>query len=122
MKRVRTVSGFKRIDDNDRNVTALQLRDILNEQRKVLINRLLSDIQVYIDYRFNVKADTKQLDFIKEKLDSLKNHSVDMNRYGNLLERVLANENAYIGTAPFYQEIDESIITYLKDIPLKLVK
>jgi hypothetical protein len=122
MKNVRTVLGLKRVEDNDSNLTLLQLREILNEQRKVLITRLLSDLPVYIDYRFSVKADAKQLDHIKEKLDSLKNHAVDLDKYGSLLQHMMDNENSYLNTALFYREIDDNISWYLKDIPLKLVK
>jgi hypothetical protein len=83
---------------------------------------LLNDLHVYIDYRFRVKADAKQLDDIKEKLDALKNHSVDMEKYRVLLQRVLDHQNAYINTEPFYEEIDESIGWYLKEVPLRLLK
>src|SRR5688572_32987804 len=105
MKTVRTISGVKKIDDGDKSVTLLQIRDLFNEQRKLLINRLLNDLHVYIDYRFQVKADARQLDVIKEKLDTLKNHSVDMEKYRTLLQRIMENKTAYINTEPFYQEI-----------------
>ena len=122
MKKVKTMLGVKRLEDKDKNVTLLQLREIFNEQRKVLINRLLNDLYIYIDYRFSVKADTKQLDHIKEKLDSLKNHPVDLDKYAALLQHVLENEHSYINTAPFYREIDDNISWYLNDRTLKLVK
>ncbi len=122
MKKVRTISGLKRIDDKNESVVVLQVREILDEQRKVIINRLLNDLHIYIDYRFSVKADAKQLDYIREKLDSLKNHAVDLEKYGSLLQQVMENETSYLNTTLFYQEIDENIRWYLQDVPLKLVK
>jgi hypothetical protein len=122
MKTMRTVSGVKRIESADKEITMLQVREILNEQRKVLINRLLSDLHVYIDYRFNVKADSEKLDHIKEKLDAMKNYAVDLNNYDMVLQQVLSNENTYLHTEPFYREIDECIGFYLKEIPLRLLK
>ena len=122
MKRVKTLLGLKRLEDKDKNITLLQVREIFNEQRKVLINRLLNDLHTYIDYRFSVKADARQLDYIKEKLDALKNHTVDLDKYGSLLQHIMDNESSYVNTEPFYREIDDNISWYLNDTPLKLVK
>jgi hypothetical protein len=122
MKTRRTLSGIKRIEATDREVTLLQVRDILNEQRKVLINRLLADLHTYIDYKFRVKANSQQLEHIKEKLDSLKNYAVDLSKYGTILQQVFENDSTYINTEPFYNEIDENILWYLNDAPLRLVK
>lgn len=122
MKRVRTIFGIKRLEETDKQIMLLQVREIFNEQRKALINRLLNDLHTYIDYRFCIKADARQLDYIKEKLDSLKNHSIDLDRYSELLQQVMEKDNSYINTVPFYREIDDSISWYLNDMPLKLVK
>jgi hypothetical protein len=122
MKTLRTVSGIKRIQSEDKEVTMLQVRDILHDQRKVLINRLLQDLHTYIDYRFRIKASAQQLDQIKERLDSMKNYSVDLTRYETILQQILENDSTYLNSEPFYQEIDDCIGYYLNDMPLKLVK
>jgi hypothetical protein len=120
MKIVQTMSGIKRIESRDKEVTMLQVREILNEQRKLLINRLLQDLHTYIDYRFHVRADQQQLDHIKERLDAMKNYAVDLNNYEKVLQQVLVNDRTHLTTAPFYQEIDACISHFLNDVPLKL--
>ena len=122
MKTVKTVLGLKRLEDKDKSITLLQVREILSEQRKVLINRILNDLHLYIDYRFSVKADAQQLDYIREKLDSLKNHTVDLDKYSSVLTHIMENENSYVNTALFYREIDDNISWHLNDRPLKLLK
>ena len=114
--------GNKKIEDKDHNLALLQLRDILDAHRGTLINRLIADLPVYIDYKFNVKVNAKELESIKEKLSYLKNSSVDMDRYRFIFENVMSNETTYIGAGPFYKEIDDSISWYLNESQLKLVR
>src|SRR5688572_14139918 len=116
MKTLRTLSGIRRIEATDREVTLLQVREILNEQRKVLINRLLNDLYIYIDYRFSVKPDSEQIEHIKEKLNSLKNYSVDLNNYTGIFQHVLDHDRTYLNTEPFYKEIDDNILWHLRDV------
>ena len=78
MKTIRTVLGNKKIEDRDDHLVIIQLRDILDAHRGALINRLIADLPSYIDYKFNVKVNSKELETIKEKLSYLKNSSVDM--------------------------------------------
>ena len=120
MKTVKTVLGTKKIEDKDYHVALLQLREILDAHRSTLINRLISDLPAYIDYKFKTKVTSKQLETIKEKLSFLKNSSVDMDKYGFILQNVMSHETTYVTTAPFYQEIDDNISWYLNESQLKL--
>jgi hypothetical protein len=122
MKTVRTILGTRRIESGNREVTVFQVREILNEQRKMLINRMLSDLQTYIDYRFGVKADADKLTQIREKLDSMKSYTVDLEKYDDIINQIIDHDNNYVGTGAFYKDIDENIEMYLKEIPLTLVK
>ena len=122
MKTLRTVTGTKRIEATDKELVLFQIRDILNEQRKALINRLLPDLGSYISYRFNLKADYKQIQFIKGKLDHLKDYTVDLDKYGDLIGQVMAQDHVYIPASSFYNEIDERISWYLNEMPSLLVK
>jgi len=122
MKTVRTGLGTKKLEDNNSPLTIIQLREILDAHRGKLINRLLGDLPVYIDYKFNTRVSTKQLDDIREKLAFLKNSSVDMEKYGFIFERVMSQETTYITAEPFYKEIDDNIGWYLNESQLKLVK
>lgn len=122
MKTVRTVLGNKRIEDKDHHLVLLQLRDILDAHRGTLISRLITDLPAYIDYKFNVKVNSRELDTIKEKLSYLKNSSVDMEKYKFIFDNVMSNDTTYVETAPFYKEIDDSISWYINESQLKLVR
>lgn len=122
MRTVRTVLGIKKIEEKDYQVAVLQLREILDAHRGTLITRLISDLPTYIDYKFNRKVDSKQLEAIKDKLSFLKNSSVDMDKYGFILQNVMDHESTYVATEPFYKEIDDNISWYLNESQLKLVK
>lgn len=122
MKTVRTVLGNKRIEDQDHQLLLLQLRDVLDAHRGTLITRLITDLPTYIDYKFNVKVNGRELETIKEKLSYLKNSSVDMDKYRSILDNVMSNETTYVTTGPFYKEIDDSISWYLNESQLKLVR
>ena len=122
MRTVRTVLGIKKIEEKDYQVAVLQLREILDAHRGTLITRLISDLPTYIDYKFSRKVDSKQLEAIKDKLSFLKNSSVDMDKYGFILQNVMDHETTYVATEPFYKEIDDNIRWYLNESQLKLVK
>jgi hypothetical protein len=122
MKIIRTLHGIKRIEDSDPNVMLLKIRQIFDEQRNGLITRLVGDLASYIDYKFRVRPDVKQLEAIKEKLFSLKNSGLDLEKYDTLLQHVMDHEATYINAEPFYKEIDESIGWHLNVSQLKLVK
>jgi len=122
MKTVRTVLGTKKIEDVDHHLVLLQLRDILDAHRGTLISRLISDLPTYIDYKFHIKVNSKELETIKEKLSFLKNSSVDMDKYGFILESVMSRESTYVAAGPFYKEIDDNISWYLNESQLKLVR
>ena len=122
MKTVRTVLGTKKIDGGDSPLVIIQLREILDAHRNKLISRILGDLPLYLDYKFNAKVNTRQLEDIKAKLDFLKNSSVDMDKYGFIFENVMAQETTYVAAEPFYKEIDDNIGWYLNESQLKLVK
>jgi hypothetical protein len=122
MKILRTLHGIKRIEDSDPNVMLLKVRQIFDEQRNSLITRLVSDLASYIDYRFRVKPDAKQLAEIREKLYSLKNSGLDLEKYDALFQHVMDHDATYINAEPFYKEIDENIGWHLNVAQLKLVK
>lgn len=122
MKILHTLQGTKRIEDSDPNVTLLKVRQILDDQRTAIINRLITDLPVYIDYRFRVKPDVQQLQTIREKLYTLKNSGLDLEKYDDILQHVVNNEKTYVSSEPFYKEIDENINWHLNASQLRLVK
>ncbi|HEY0656538.1 MAG TPA: hypothetical protein VGD65_25570 [Chryseosolibacter sp.] len=122
MKTLRTLQGIRRIEDSDPNVMLLKVRQILDEQRNNLITRLVSDLASYIDYKFRVRPDARQLEAIREKLFSLRNSGLDLERYDTILQHVMDHDSTYLTAEPFYKEIDENIGWHLNLSQLKLVK
>lgn len=120
MKTIRTTAGLRRIQDSDPSATIFKIREILSEQRDTYINRLSSDLSSYIHYKFNLKPTSQQLDTIKDKLISLKNSALDLDRYDSILHSILNKENTYVSAEPFYKEIDEKIGSELNSGQLKL--
>jgi hypothetical protein len=121
MKKIRIANGIKRIEDADMNAMLFRLRDILTEHRGILITRLISDIGTYIDYKFAIKADSRQMEIAKDSLQALKNSVLDLDKYNDIIDRCINNEITYIGSEPFMQEIDDHLVTSLNLPQLKLV-
>ena len=121
MKTVKTPLFTRKIEDSNPDVILFQLREILTDYRKSLISRLILDLPTYLDYRFKIKADKKQLEDIREKLYEIKNGSADLSKYDLIVQQVLANESTYVSTRLFYQEIDRIISSYLSEVPLTLM-
>jgi hypothetical protein len=115
-------AGIRRIEDSDANVTLFKLRDILHDQRNTFINRMTGDLTTYIDYRFQAKPTSRQLEVIKDRLQSLKNSALDLERYDFIIQHFLSNPVTYVSAAPFYHEIDSYIREELNDAQLRLVK
>jgi len=122
MKTVRIVNGIKRIDDSDASATLFRLRDVLSEHRSVLVSRLVGDLASYIDYKFSQKVTGRKLDEVKDSLQLLKNSTLDLERYRDIVDQFFNNESTYIGTEPFMKEIDETISMTLNISQLKLVE
>jgi hypothetical protein len=52
----------------------------------------------------------------------MRNYSVDLEKYNEILQHVFEHESTYINSGLFYKDIDESISTSLGEIPLRLIK
>ena len=122
MKAVKTVNGIKRIDDSDAGATLFRLRDVLSEHRSVLVSRLIGDLSAYIDYKLSQKVTGRKLDSVKDSLQLLKNSTLDLDRYRDIVDHFFNNNMTYISTEPFMKEIDETISMALNTSQLKLVE
>jgi hypothetical protein len=122
MRYLKTTLGTHTIPESEYPIALLKVREILDAHRGKLIARLITDLPIYIDYKFGVKVNARQVDEIKEKLSYLKSASVDMDKYRFIVQQMMAQETTYVNTAPFYQEIDDNISSYLNASQLKLVK
>ncbi len=118
IRTIKISSGVKRIEDQNQNAALLKLREVLNAERKILINRLETDLNAYIQYRFSRKANAAQLDRIKTKLDGIKNSNVDLDHYSTIIQEFFKRENTYISSELFYKEIDECLSEELRPVQL----
>jgi hypothetical protein len=121
-RNIRIATGMKKIELGNENMAMLQISDVLRQHREALINRLLSDLSTYIDYKFSTPPKKEQLQLIRNKLLDLKNSSINVARYSALINDVLENETTYIKSEQFYHEINEVIGEELNPSQLILVK
>lgn len=122
VRNIRIATGIKRIELANENLAMIQISDVLRQHREALINSMLSDLGTYINYRFSTPPTKDQLQHIRNKLNDLKNSNVSLAKYSELIGEVLANENTYVRSEPFYCEINEVIGDELNPSQLILVK
>lgn len=113
--------GTKSLIDTNPEVLLVQLKEILKAHRELIINRLLGDLPTYLDYKFNVKADKKMQELVKDKLLDLKKSNADLDTYDSIVQQVLNRSVTHLTNEPFYIEIDEYISQYIKTNQMKFV-
>jgi hypothetical protein len=114
MKTVKSaLLGAKQLIDTNSEVLAIQLKEIIKEHRALIINRMVGELPVYLDYKFNFKTDNDSLIKIKDSLLSLKNSGVDLKMYDNIVQQLLNRAVVHLTNEPFYIEIDEHLKDYV---------
>lgn len=101
--------GAKQIAASDEHQIKHELRDILSKHRDVVITHLLKDVYTYVQYKTSTKPSPKAITEIKERLVSLKNAPLDLNKYTSICNAVLNRALIHIDNHHFYAEIDEII-------------
>jgi hypothetical protein len=119
---LKTAAGIRKIDDSNEDAALTKLREALLEQRKLLIDRLESDLNVYIDYRFSRKVNSEDLNNIKDRLHTLKTSGVNMEKYSAIQNHFLEHEKTYLNAEPFYKEIDEYISGELGNSKMRVMR
>jgi hypothetical protein len=117
MKTVKTSTGIKQIEDWDANLVPLQLREILQDHRKALIDRLLkvNRLPVYVKQKLGLKMNSRQYSKVRDGLRRLMNAGIDIDNYQPILAMVLKKEHSNLDTAIFYKEIDNCIQVAMQD-------
>ena len=113
--------GTKSLIDTNPEVILVQLKEILKAHRELIINRLMGDLPTYLDYKFNVKADKKMVEVVKDRLLDLKKSNADLDAYDTIVQQVLNRSVTHLTNEPFYVEIDEYLSQYVKPQQLKFV-
>ncbi len=106
--------GNKSLIDTNPEVLLVQLKEILKAHRELIINRLMSDLPTYLDYKFNVKADKQMMDTVKDRLLDLKKSNADLETYDKIVQQVLTKAVTHLTNEPFYVEIDAYLSQYVK--------
>lgn len=110
MKTIKTANGIKKINEEDVSMVSIQLRSILQEHRATLIAKLITGgLNAYIDYKFSAKVSQKQMQEIKENLNTLRNSQLDVSVYRPVFLTVHDNEFTALDNQVFYTEIDQTI-------------
>jgi hypothetical protein len=121
MKTIKTAAGVRRLEDTGDYITLFKLREILAEHRRILINRIISDPNAYLDYKFQRRLTGQPLKSLLTRLADLSAASIDLDKYESILKEFEHQQNIVVSNALFYQEIDEVIYDELNSSQLKLV-
>jgi hypothetical protein len=113
--------GNKSLIDTNPEVLLVQLKEILRSHRELIINRMMGDLPTYLDYKFNIKADKKILELVKDKLLDLKKSNADLDTYDSIVQQVLNRSVTHLTNEPFYAEIDQYLLQYVKTQQFKFV-
>jgi len=120
MKTVKSaLLGSKQLIDTNADVLMIQLKEIIKEYRALVINRLISDVSTYLHYKFEVKANKDLQMKVKEELLSLRDGSVDLKAYDNIVQQLLNRAVVHLTNEPFYKEIDECLSEYVAEREIK---
>lgn len=120
MKTVKSaLLGSKQLIDTNNDVLLIQFKEIIKEHRALVVTRLIGDLPTYLDYKFEIKVNKEVLMKIKEELLELKNGSVDLQSYDNVVQQLLNRAVVHLTNEPFYKEIDECLSVYVAEKEIK---
>lgn len=93
MKPVRIASTVKHIKEGDEHATLFRIQEILSQHRSTLIMGILSDLPIYLQFKFYTKVDKEMQGIIRDKLFELSNSKVNLDRYLNIVHEIENNNN-----------------------------
>ncbi|MCA6381416.1 MAG: hypothetical protein IM606_01350 [Cytophagales bacterium] len=101
--------GARVVRAREANIQLFQIRAIFNQHRDALVNRILTDLGTYMEFKFSVQPSRNELIEIAQKIDQLKSKDVDLEYYQPLLKELKRKDEIKIKNEYFFLEIDESI-------------
>ena len=120
MKTVKSaLLGSKNLIDTNQQVLLVQLREIIKEHRALIINRLVGELPIYLDFKFQYKPDKDSSLKIKEELMSLKNSVVVLQHYESVVAQLMNRPVVHLTNEPFYQEIDQLLASIVQPNQMK---
>ncbi len=110
MKTVKSaLLGNRHLIDGNQDAILFQLTQVIKEHRALIIERLINDLPVYLDYKFQFKPNKDQLAEIKDKLINLQSNGVNLIKYQLVINQLEDKEIVHLTNEPFFIEIDESV-------------
>jgi hypothetical protein len=101
--------GARVVKAQEPNVQLFQIRVVFNQHRDALVNRILSDLSTYLDFKFHLQPARIELIALAEKIAGLKNRDVDLDYYKPMLKELKRKDEIKIKNDYFFLEIDENI-------------
>jgi len=101
--------GARVVRAREANIQLFQIRAIFNQHRDALLNRILTDLGTYMEFKFHMQPSRNELVEIAQKIDQLKSKDVDLEYYKPLLKELKRKDEIKIKNDYFFLEIDESI-------------
>jgi hypothetical protein len=101
--------GTRCIKAKDVNIQLFQVRMVLNQHRDALVDRILTDLATYIDFKFKTQPSRSNLLVIYERLTAFKSKDVDLEFYQPVLKQLQRKDEIALSNDCFFLEIDEQI-------------
>ena len=109
--------GAKSLDDTNAEGLMAQATEIIKQHRAIIIQRLLSDLPTYLNYKFQLSKPSKaQLERVKDELLALKNSGVEMSYYTAVVKQLETRASVHLTNEPFYVEIDAAMQHHLETV------
>jgi hypothetical protein len=105
--------GTRLVRARDLNIQVFQIRSILSEHRAALLDRILSDLATYVDYKFQQNLRRADVLELAQKLVHLKGRDVEMEFYEPIIKQLQKKDEITLSNDCFFLEIDELIRTNL---------
>lgn len=107
---VSPLCGEKYITAKDKNARLFQVKQILNQHRDLLINKLLKDIPYYLAFRYKAFATPDEVEEIKSKLNTLQMKDIDLVNYASIVDQIKRKTTVKLNNSIFFQEIDDLLL------------
>ncbi len=104
-----TLIGARLVRASEPNIQLFQIRNVLDQHRDALVDRVLADLPTYIDFKFRQQPSRKDLALIFDRLLAFKRRSVDIDFYQPLIKEIMKKEETKLKNDCFFLEIDEQI-------------
>lgn len=101
--------GTRLVRARDLNIQIFQIRSVLSEHRSALLDRILSDLATYVDYKFHQSLRRSDVVALAQKLIPLKGRDVDMEFYEPVVKQLQRKDEITLTNDCFFLEIDEVI-------------